>query len=423
MLRLPLVLVSAIAGMLIIVGLAYAAPAGPGGSGIPKKMPAPKGGLLATLLVPGVETQLNISIEQRQNVIKLIMVQRASGKYGPTPGNIPDPGRLPSIPPGSEAEREALAEILTPEQMERLEQIDLQAQGAAALRKPDVIRALGLSLEQRDKLNAVFKQANKQREADVPPSGIKRLLPSGVMPDQIEQELVEKALKVLTPEQRQKFEKMKGKQMDFDRSVPGSFGAPTGRRNAASGGAAQNRMPSPPLSPSILEMIKLMRLPIVQKELELSEKQTQQLQESQDQLLRGKTSLADVLKSEQLKRLKEISLQAQGPAALKMPPVIEELAISAKQREKLNELEQQAWAGTGARHSPTILCTLSPEERQEKVAKMREQVRKVNREFAENAFGVLTPEQLQKFEKITGKKINPDLLQPGRATPPGNIKK
>ena len=250
MLRLPLVLMSTMLAMILVVRLAYALPEGPGGSGIPKKMPTSTGGLLATLLLPGVQIDLNLSNEQKVKVRQLTMVQRASGKYGPSPGTIPDPGRLPSIPPGSEAERISLTEILTPQQMERLKQIDLQVQGIDALKNPEVIGALGLTLEQREKLNAAFKKADKQLHNPALAT-VGGMMAMGLVPGQSEQELKEEVLKVLTPEQRKKFEKMKGKQINLTRTIAITSGAPLRRQNAPPGsmppaGTPKGSVPLPP---------------------------------------------------------------------------------------------------------------------------------------------------------------------------------
>ena len=68
-------------------------------------------------------------------------------------------------------------------------------QGVNALRYPEVAAALSYSLEQREKLSPIFKQAN-QLQAFVGNS----------LGDRLKAE----ALEVLTPEQRQKFENMKG---------------------------------------------------------------------------------------------------------------------------------------------------------------------------------------------------------------------
>jgi hypothetical protein len=238
MLRLPFILVSAIAGVTIVAGSAYALPKGPGGGS--QKVETRPVGLLAVLRLPGVQRELKLSLEQQKQIYDLGALEALFKHFGGGGGPIasaPINEELkkpegPPILPGSKRELKRITEILKAAQMVRLKQIELQSLGAAALKKPEVIAALDLSLDQREKLNSLVKQADKQLgNNDAPPSGNDLALLSGVKPDQVEKELMEKSLKVLSPEQRQKFESMKGKQMDFHRKAP-SFIGPSDAQNA-----------------------------------------------------------------------------------------------------------------------------------------------------------------------------------------------
>ena len=91
-----------------------------------------------------------------------------------------------------------------------------------------MISALGLSLEQREKLNSLFKQADKQRETALSPPKNDLTLLRGVRPDKIERDLMKKALTALTPEQRQKFDGMKGKKLDLNATAPPAQRPPAG---------------------------------------------------------------------------------------------------------------------------------------------------------------------------------------------------
>ena len=222
MLRLPLALVSAIAGMMVVVGSAYALPEGsPEIGGKPK--PMPETGLLHTVRLVPVQRELNLSAEQKQKISALIE-QGVGGNgphtasrgidvapIGPEKANGTGPSRS-----ASRRQQQQLALILKPEQMKRLKQLDLQIQGMNALRNPEVIGVLGLTAEQQEKLNSLFlkhkekldslvKLADEQRDGPVP--GEKS---ASHKRGQVDQELKEKALQVLTPEQRQKFEDMNG---------------------------------------------------------------------------------------------------------------------------------------------------------------------------------------------------------------------
>jgi hypothetical protein len=177
------------------------------------------------------------------------------------------------------------------------------------------------------------------------------------------------------------------------------------------GGAAGKTMLAPSLPPSPVDLMRLIRSPAVQKELNLTDGQIEQVQELQAEPMRGQDGLAKILKPKQMGRLKELGLQKQGAEVFKMPQVIKELGFTPEQQEKFRDLEQQAWAGKRGAF-PQDLGSLSPKQRDERIAEMHKKVQKVNQDFLEGAIGLLTPEQREKFDKLIGKKIDPDLLQP-----------
>ena len=216
MLRLPLVLLSAIAGVMIVIGSAYALPEGQAASsGVPKKVPGrQERAVLSTLVkLPNVQKELNLTAEQK----KQIQEMESGGGRGPGAGTATTMiGPRGGIGGGGRvtdrgSSQFQLAKILKPEQLERLKQISLQMQGVSALcNSQDTIDELGLTLEQQEKLKAVFMPASKQ-------TGKKP------MTSQLAQQVRENALKVLTPEQRERFNKMQGKRMTIN-----PFGATAG---------------------------------------------------------------------------------------------------------------------------------------------------------------------------------------------------
>ena len=135
MLRLPLVLVSAIFGMMIVVGLAYGLPQDPGakGGGTEQIRTRPVG-MLAVLRLPGVQRGVEAFPRSAEGDLRLGALEGLFKHFGGGGGPIastPINEELkkpegPPILPGSEREQKRLTEILLPEQMERLKQIDLQ---------------------------------------------------------------------------------------------------------------------------------------------------------------------------------------------------------------------------------------------------------------------------------------------------------
>jgi Spy/CpxP family protein refolding chaperone len=138
-----------------------------------------------------------------------------------------------------------LGEILEPKQLERLDQIQLQLQGPMALMTEKVSKALELTDEQKEKIQGIREESmGKMREfmegmRDL--SREERQEKMGEMREKMEQmrtETGKKMLEVLTKDQKEKFDKMKGEKIDIDlmdlfprrgRGGPGGPGGPGGQ--------------------------------------------------------------------------------------------------------------------------------------------------------------------------------------------------
>ncbi len=117
---------------------------------------------------------------------------------------------------------------LNAKQLARMKELSIQQRGAEAFEDEEVAAVLKLSDEQKKKLIAIRDEgADKQQE-------IVKALTSGEGGDRaagfakmqaLRKELGEKALAVLTAEQRETFEKMKGAKFEFPRGRggPGAF--------------------------------------------------------------------------------------------------------------------------------------------------------------------------------------------------------
>jgi hypothetical protein len=110
--------------------------------------------------------------------------------------------------------------MLTPNQIERLKQIQLQTAISTALAKPEIIKALDISEEQRARIRAVCDRVDAKTSAEFP--SLHGLGPKEQRQKAIEfMEKSDKAwaeaekpiLDVLTPAQRAKFEKLQGKKI------------------------------------------------------------------------------------------------------------------------------------------------------------------------------------------------------------------
>lgn len=137
----------------------------------------------------------------------------------------------------AEKRRAQLEEVLFPEQMERLGQLTLQLQGMAALADPEVQKKIGITESQVEKMKEFrTEQETKMRESmrEVWQSGDREGLREKMKEMRDEAEAA--VMKQLEPEQRKKFEEMKGEPFDFSQ-----IQRPEGGRGGRGGGDAGGR--------------------------------------------------------------------------------------------------------------------------------------------------------------------------------------
>jgi Spy/CpxP family protein refolding chaperone len=137
----------------------------------------------------------------------------------------------------SREEKAKLAEILLPNQIERLTQIFIQVAGVEALRDEEVAKELGISEAQSAKL-AEVRRANQE---EIGPQ-MRELFGGGegdreanrAKFDQLRKAGDLKVLALLTPDQKKKFEEMKGKSFKMPEGAGrggfGGRGGPGGER-------------------------------------------------------------------------------------------------------------------------------------------------------------------------------------------------
>ena len=132
-----------------------------------------------------------------------------------------------------------LDEVLFPEQMERLKQIEIQVAGVRALMIKHVAEELKLTAAQQKELEDVSEKVGQEMM-----SKMRELFQSGDREnirekmEEARKESEEKLLNVLTSEQKSKFEKMKGEPFempDFGRGGFGRGGRGRGGDNADGG--------------------------------------------------------------------------------------------------------------------------------------------------------------------------------------------
>ncbi|MFA0768472.1 MAG: hypothetical protein OXFUSZZB_001800 [Candidatus Fervidibacter sp.] len=121
-----------------------------------------------------------------------------------------------------------LSQILNEQQMKRLKQIALQVEGYAALERPEIADQVGLTKEQRQKIRDILRQAGeKRREAFQQGQGDRQAAFQRMR--EIRQWVDGEIEKLLTAEQKKKWQELVGAPFKFE----GGFGGFGGARQRA----------------------------------------------------------------------------------------------------------------------------------------------------------------------------------------------
>jgi hypothetical protein len=150
----------------------------------------------------------------------------------------------------------------------------------------------------------------------------------------------------------------------------------------------------------------------IKKAEELAAKQRETLQSLRDldQEERGKKmqeinqanqkSLAEILKPNQVKRLRQISLQLAGAQAFNNPEVAAELKLTDDQKEKIREIRQQ-----------TNQQAQSIRENTSDRTEARQKVEQLNKSTAGKVIGLLTAEQKEKWKELIGEPFKGEIIR------------
>jgi Spy/CpxP family protein refolding chaperone len=176
-----------------------------------------------------VQKELELSDEQKTSVQKLVDDNRqAMMDLRNSGASFQDVGD--KMQERAKDNKKKVDDLLLPPQRERLEQIGLQIAGANALSRSDVAEKLGLSDDQKSKLKELADDAQEKRMAlfsSGPPADQQEMQDRIQKAQKISGDQKDKAMAVLTAEQKDKLEKMQGKKFELDLSqmMPrGGFG-------------------------------------------------------------------------------------------------------------------------------------------------------------------------------------------------------
>ncbi|HTU93290.1 MAG TPA: hypothetical protein VMF69_24630 [Gemmataceae bacterium] len=174
-----------------------------------------------------VKQEINLTGEQSDRVQKI--VKEVSDKYR---SELQKAGgdRKKQLRMASEWMREtrervhkALPDILKPEQMKRLDQIQIQVNGIASFKRPDVQKKLNLTEEQKVEIRKIGDHL-KQEAAETFKEAAKaplRKMPGAVQKvRELKEDATKKAIQTLTAEQKKTWKEITGEKIDFKLELP-----------------------------------------------------------------------------------------------------------------------------------------------------------------------------------------------------------
>lgn len=183
---------------------------------------------LNLLAVPKVQEDLKLSDEQKsksQAAMEELNAERQKVFAGGQ--NLSDEERqkaFASLQEKTKSSWETAAKSLSKEQIARLDQISLQQMGAGALSDETVAKTLMLTEEQQKKLGEVGAEVGaKMRELGFGEGTQEKRA-------ELQKEMTEKSLAVLTDDQRAEFAKMQGEKLELPFGAGFGFGGGRGGR-------------------------------------------------------------------------------------------------------------------------------------------------------------------------------------------------
>ena len=210
-------------GLGVVAALAVAAnlqAQGPGGRG--GMMGGQRGSLLMLLQNEQVQKEIELVADQKEKITALATETREAmrAKMGDMSNLSQEERRTKMEGMRKEMEEEAaktqkkVEGILLPKQLERIKQIQLQVQGAMALANAEVAKALALTDDQQAKIKTINDDSR---------NAMRDMFSGGGPPSDEDREKLQKSIRdtetklmdVLTAEQKEKLEKMKGPKFDI----------------------------------------------------------------------------------------------------------------------------------------------------------------------------------------------------------------
>lgn len=183
------------------------------------------------LASPKVKQEIKLTQEQDNEIHTII--REAHGKYEPEFRKAGlDRDRLlkvglDAIKEARERLNKALPDILKPDQMQRLDEIQIQANGIISFKRPDVQKKLNLTLTQKLeilKIGSDLKQQTDKLLEDALRAPLRRGPAALQKAKELKNAATEKAVEKLTSEQKKIWKDINGEPFDFRLELPFRLG-------------------------------------------------------------------------------------------------------------------------------------------------------------------------------------------------------
>ena len=209
-------------GLVVGAGTASAQrPGGPGGFG-----GRGGGGIGALLTIAEVQKELNITDDQKTKLREAIGGGGGRGDFQ----NLSREEIAKRVEEAAKKVEETVKTVLDSKQQERLAELRIQREGAAALARAEIAEKIGLAQEQKDKIKKAQEEAASAR-ANFPGRDASQEERTKAMEEarKAREKVNAEIMAVLSPQQKEAFEKLQGAKFEFPAQQPG--GRPRNNNN------------------------------------------------------------------------------------------------------------------------------------------------------------------------------------------------
>jgi Spy/CpxP family protein refolding chaperone len=194
------------------------------------------GGVMMLLQNEKVQKEIDLDADQKEKVQALVKEQQEEfAASRESMRDLSQEERMTKMRENMEKTQKKVEGVLLPKQLARVKQISLQMQlsmmPGMVLANPDVVKELGLTEDQQSKVKTINEDARK---------AMSEMFTPGQQPDrekmaQARKDAETKLMDVLTADQKEKLEKMKGEKFDTTGLGMGPGGPGGGRRGNRGG--------------------------------------------------------------------------------------------------------------------------------------------------------------------------------------------